>query len=145
MNETDGILMLERRPTTAVPAWQGSQGDVRARDDVLVWSSSGLLMVRHAPDGTSAPGMLVGSGAHVYDSTGLVGVLTRVLVDPDTDEIRALGVETGEPGTREMRVPVSLVGVAGADRVLLTAFEQYRPDERLGPKGQPASRPMPER
>ena len=96
------------------------RADVRARDDFLISSWSGLMVPRHAATEVPPPGVMVGRGARVWCRDGKLGDLDRVLVDPDTDEVRALVVGGGDPATQEVTVPASWVEAVEENRIILT-------------------------
>jgi sporulation protein YlmC with PRC-barrel domain len=109
----------EGRTDSRAPA-RLDRTDVRARDDFLVLSWSGLLIPRHAPTEAPPPGVLVGQGACVSCRDEHLGYLEHVLVDPDTDEVRALVVGTADLASSPVRVPASWVEAAGGDEIVLT-------------------------
>ena len=115
----DMTTAIQGRSNSGAPATL-ERADMRARDDFLVSSWSGLLAPRHAPAEPPAPGVLVGQGACVSCRDGYVGHLERVLVDPDTDDVRALIVGMGNPAARAVRVPAFWVEAVAEDQIILT-------------------------
>ena len=101
-------------------------GDVQAfaRDDVLISATSGLWLGKPPTAVAERPQpILLGAGPAVLCRDTLVGSLSRVLLDPDTDAIRALVVSRPTAGTpaEEIVVPAALVASASEDMVVLAA------------------------
>ncbi len=110
-------------PRSTPPSATASSGpdkwdrhDVRARDDILLSAWSGLLVPRQAP---AAGGVLVGRGIAVSGPNGRLGSLESVLVDPDTDEVRALVVAAGPGLSGTLTVPASWVKAAGPEEIVM--------------------------
>jgi hypothetical protein len=107
--------------------------DDRSRDDVLLSAGSGLMVQMGGPAGSAPADVLVGRGARVLCPAGLVGHVDHVLVDPDTDAVRALVVRQGPLLATDVLVPVDWVEtvtaeeiVIGADRARLAHLPAYR-------------------
>ena len=115
----DVAVGLDRRPTSAVLGGLDREGDVRARDDFLISSSSGLMVLRYAPGGTRPRGVLIGCGTGVACRGMCLGSVDRVLVDPDTDEVRAVVVQPADPAASEVLVPASWVEAVDEDEIIL--------------------------